>query len=188
MSSKVIALVAVMSAAGAFPVEAQIGQGRAGRANGTTAQARGDVGRQANRECESYGHEWDNRPFDRRDSRSRDRSCYGRDNSDRYDDDDRYDDRDDRRDGRIADRVDGGRDDDRRWNDAYHRNRRYDTRQHVQLHDRLDRMHDQWHRTHGWRGRDARWRRQHEDLHRRLERMHGQWHRNDRVGGPWRIR
>jgi hypothetical protein len=172
-------LVAVLSAAGAVPAAAQIGEGRTGRAYGRAVPER-DRDRQ--RECESYGHEWDGRTYDRVDRRSRDRSCYDRG----YGAGAGYDGRDDRRDGRLGDRIDGRYGDSRRYDDRFHRGRSFNVRAHDQQHDRLDRLHDQWHRARGWRATDARWRRDHEELHRRLERTHLDWHRHDRTG--WRIR
>lgn len=99
-------------------------------------------------------------------SRSRDRRCEDRGRIGQASGSNgRYDTRDGRRDDRI-----GSRGDDRSGN----------VRAHDQLHGRLDRMHADWHRRHGWNARNARWRRDHDELHRRLRRVHDDWHRDDR--------
>ena len=150
MGTKVMALVVVMGAAGAAPAEAQIGD-RAGRATGTVVPRDRDV--------RTYEHCWDERDDRRRD---RDVRCEdGLRSGTAYGRIDRYDERDARTDARRDARV---------W-------RVY--RAHDELHYRLNRMHADWHRRHGWdaRGRNARWRREHAELHRRLDRMHASWHR-----------
>jgi hypothetical protein len=94
---------------------------------------------------------------------------WGRD-AGRWDDDDRGE----RRSGRHPGRPVGWNDRDYdRWRRDYDRARR----QHAELIRRLERQHEQWHRAHDHRRRDANLRRQHEALHRRLAQQHADWHR-----------
>jgi hypothetical protein len=152
MGTKVMALAMVMGAAGALPVDAQIGE-RAGRATGTVAAG--------SRDSRTYEHCWEEDDGRRRDDRDvrcddwqRSGTAIGRDSRGG-----RYDERDARRDGRYDAR-------------AYRV-----VRAHDQLHDRLDRLHRDWHRHRGWYAREGRWRRDHAELHRRLDRTHAAWHR-----------
>ena len=57
---------------------------------------------------------------------------------------------------------------------------------HGWLHERLDRIHEEWHLRHGWRGYSEGWYGAHEALHNRLEREHDRWYRSyDAYAWPW---
>jgi hypothetical protein len=67
------------------------------------------------------------------------------------------------------------------WDDHYHYRRDHDW-----LHYELDRIHEEWHLRHGWRGYSSGWYHAHEALHNRLEREHDRWYRRyDRYAWPW---
>jgi hypothetical protein len=73
-----------------------------------------------------------------------------------------------------------GRWDSRRIADRVRRDRTWYECEHDRLHDRLERMHTDWHRRHGWYPTKGSWQRRHDELHRRLDRLHAQWHRDNR--------
>jgi hypothetical protein len=163
MGTKVAAFVAVMgaTAAGTASAEAQIADAaRAGRASGQIhAPGRHD------RDCRDLdrAHRWED-GWRIADCEAGHASGWALGHRDARRDD-RWDDRwDDRRNSR-RDRVE-------RW---------YRTdRAHRLLLGRLDRMHAEWHRRHGWTARDRRRIQDHAALHRHLDRLHDDWHRHDR--------
>lgn len=61
-----------------------------------------------------------------------------------------------------------------------------DLREHRALHERLERMHLQWHRAHDRGRRDHHWHSQHAALHARLRQQHAHWHaRSGRRHDHW---